>query len=119
MNLELKITWASEDQREIFTNPTRYNVIRCGRRWGKTKGAFQRLMMRVMESKCQLLWVDTTQAIIEKYFNEHLHPSLPKPLYHWNKQQKVLTFKNGSVVHFGSAERPENLEGLAAQSRYR
>ena len=114
MSLELKITWASEDQRDIFSNPTRFNVIRCGRRWGKTKGAFQRLMMRVMECDCQILWVDTTQANIDKYFNEHLHPNLPKELYHWNKQQKVLTFKDmNALVHFGSAERPENLEGFS------
>ena len=112
MALELKITWASEDQREIFSNPTRYNVIRGGRRWGKTKGAKQRLKQISIENKCQLLWVDTTQSNIEKYFAEHLEPDMPKEIYHWNKQQKVLTFKNGSVVHFGSAERPENLEGF-------
>lgn len=112
MSLELKITWASEDQREIFSNPVRYNVIRCGRRWGKTKGAKQRLKQVSIEKKCQMLWVDTTQANIEKYFAEHLEPDMPKEIYHWNKQQKVLTFKNGSVVHFGSAERPENLEGF-------
>lgn len=111
-DLNLKITWASEDQREIFTNPVRYNVIRCGRRWGKTKGAFQRLKEIGLIPKRQYLWVDTTQANIEKYFNEHLHPDLPKEIYHWNKQQKVLTIKGGSVIHFGSAERPENLEGF-------
>ena len=112
MSVDLEITWASDDQREIFSNPVRYNVIRCGRRWGKTKGAFQRLKQICLIPNRQYLWVDTTQANIEKYFNEHLHPDLPKELYHWNKQQKILKFEGGSVVHFGSAERPENLEGF-------
>jgi hypothetical protein len=61
------------------------------------------------------LWVDTTQGNIEKYFARYLEPIL-KPLgdkFKWNKQMKVLTFWNGSVIHFGSAENPENLEGFA------
>ena len=113
-SVSVRETWASDDQQDIFSNPVRYNVIRCGRRWGKTKGAFQRLKRICLENPGhQYLWVDTTQANIEKYFNEHLHPDLPKEIYHWNKQQKILTFLKGGIVHFGSAERPENLEGFS------
>lgn len=111
----MRITWHSEDQRDIFASPKRFNVVRAGRRWGKTKGAFHKLSDLCVSLKTKHLWVDTTQANIEKYFDEHLAPLLPKAIYHWDKRKKVLTFHNGSIVHFGSAQIPENLEGFGYQ----
>ena len=88
-------------------------MVRAGRRWGKTKGAFHKLTdICVNDPKSKHLWVDTTQSNIEKYFDEHLAPLLPKAIYHWDRRAKVLKFINGAIVHFGSAERPENLEGF-------
>jgi len=110
--VDLPITWHSEEQKRIFLSTARFNVLAAGRRYGKTKGAFHRLVRVALTKKCRQLWVDTTQANIEKYYAEHLQPLLPKEVYKWNKQQKVLTFTNGSVVHFGSVQKPENLEGF-------
>ena len=111
--LVMHVTWHSSDQREIFLRQVRYLILRAGRRWGKTKGAFHRLAeICTSEAGSRHLWVDTTQSNIEKYFDEHLEPLLPKGIYHWDKRKKVLKFSNGSIVHFGSAERPENLEGF-------
>lgn len=110
--VELKITWHSEDQRQIFLSEKRFNVLRAGRRWGKTKGAFHRLVDLCISNQTKHLWVDTTQSNIEKYFDEHLEPLLPKGIYHWDKRKKVLKLANGSLVHFGSEQIPENLEGF-------
>src|SRR3990167_6576043 len=126
--VHLNLAYHSDGQKEIFECPARYVVAPCGRRYGKTEGAFRRLVnfalladgsnARAMFPGVKFtrqLWVDTTQGNIEKYFARYLEPIL-KPLgskYNWNKQMKVLTFWNGSVVHFGSAENPENLEGFA------
>ena len=119
MAVEKTLTWVSEDQQEVFASETRFIIVRAGRRWGKTKGAFHRLVKRSSVQKRKSLWVDTTQANIEKYFDEHLDPLLVKGSYHWDKRKKVLKFlKAGSVVHFGSAERPENLEGFGYEDIY-
>jgi len=113
MELKLTISWVSPDQKDIYFDETRYITLHAGRRWGKTKGAFHRLAdLCVTQAGSKHLWVDTTQGNIQKYYDEHLEPILPKEFCKWNKQLKVLTFKNKSIVHFGSAEKPENLEGF-------
>lgn len=111
-SVEMEITWHSADQQQIFHDAHRFITVRAGRRWGKTKGAFHRLSEICLERPTKHLWVDTTQANIEKYFDEHLYPLLPKVLYKWEKRTKVLKFKNKSLVHFGSIQIPENLEGF-------
>lgn len=119
MTVEKGLTWHSEDQREIFALTTRFIVLAAGRRWGKTKGAFHRMVRRSTEKKRKSLWVDTTQGNIEKYFDEHLEPLLLRGTYHWDRRKKVLKFlKNGSIVHFGSAQVPENLEGFGYHDIY-
>jgi len=123
--ITLDITY-HKHQQQVFDSKFRYNVVRCGRRWGKTKGAIHNMIECCLEKPIRCLWVDTTQANIEKYYAEHCEPILKglflkdfsKQVYKWNKQQKVLTFANGSVVHFGSAERPENLEGFGYHRMY-
>lgn len=120
--INLDLSYHSDGQQEIFKCEARYVVAPCGRRYGKTEGAFRRLVgfaVRPQDTlglkKSRQLWVDTTQGNIEKYFQVYLEPML-KPLqgkFKWNKQQKVLAFWNGSLVHFGSAQEPQNLEGFA------
>lgn len=116
----LSLNWHSEGQKKAFNDKTRYVVIPAGRRYGKTQGALMRLGRNCLRSEMRALWVDTVQKNIDKYINEILLPFLEpvKELYHWNKQAKVITFKTGSVIHFGSAERPENLEGFAYNEIY-
>ena len=120
--INLDLSYHSKGQEEIFKCEARYVVAPCGRRYGKTEGAFRRLVRFAVNpqetlglAKSRQLWVDTTQGNIEKYFQVYLEPIL-RPLqgrYRWNKQQKVLTFlDNGSIVHFGSAQEPQNLEGF-------
>jgi len=95
---------------------TKKNVIlRCGRRFGKTYGATQLAILKTLSiSNHKTLWVDTVQANIKRYIDEYFRPILGDI---WNsveydKQSQILTFTNGSKIYFGSAERPENLEGF-------
>jgi len=117
---QIPITWASKDQYEIFQCRKRFIVLRCGRRWGKTKGALHRMMRIGIRGKNRkALWVDTTQANIQKYFDEHIATVLPSDCYHFDKRAKVLKFTAmGSITHFGSAERPANLEGFGYHDIY-
>ena len=111
--LRLNLTWHSEDQRAIFASGARFLSLRAGRRWGKTKGAMHRMTELLFQEKpTKHLWIDTTQRNIDLYFEEHLRPILPKDSYKFDLKKKVLTIFNQSGVHFGSAERPENLEGF-------
>ena len=112
--VELDLAYHSEKQVEIFRSEVRWVVVPCGRRYGKTAGAFRKLLELAVGKTCKLMWVDTTQGNIERYFGVYLEPLL-KPLdglYKWNKQQKVLTLWNGTIAHFGSSDQPQNLEGF-------
>ena len=116
--LKFSPSWMSEDQRDIFADRHRFKVIRAGRRWGKTTGAATDADLKcIVERGRKELWVDVNQKNIDAYVEQCFLPILPKEIYHWEKQHKVLTFRLGGESHnskivFGSVERPEGLEGF-------
>lgn len=61
------------------------------------------------------LWVDTRNANISKYILRYFKPILGKSwsYINYDKKHNILYFPNGSYLDFGSAEKPENLEGFA------
>lgn len=62
------------------------------------------------------LWVDTKHTNIDKYIERYFKPLLKKMNHwndcNWNQQKKILRLYNGAYIDFGSAERPENMEGF-------
>lgn len=62
------------------------------------------------------LWVDTKHANIDKYIDRYFQPLLKKMNHwdscNWNQQKKILKLYNGAYIDFGSAERPELMEGF-------
>ncbi len=99
----------------VFADKTKHIILRCGRRCGKTYGAAQKaILASVSRSNHTTLWVDTIQANIKRYIDEYFR-SIAGPLFttiEVDNQRNILTFLNGSKIYFGSAERPENLEGF-------
>jgi len=99
----------------VFRDKTKYIILRCGRRFGKTWGATQLAILRAVSNpNHKILWVDTVQSNIKRYIDEYFRPILGDiwQSVEYDKQSQILTFLNGSKVYFGSAERPENLEGF-------
>jgi hypothetical protein len=101
--------------REAIDSEEKYLCVAAGRRTGKTYNFVMWLIEELLSTpKLKGLHVDTTQANIVKYFDRYYFPML-KPIIHlckWDKQKYVLTLPNQSYIDFGSAERPENLEGF-------
>lgn len=96
-------------------------AIKAGRRTGKTKNFVTWIIQQLDQVKPdgQLkrgLWIDTTQANIDKYIDRYFKPTLTRMGYwnqcKWNQQKKILTLWNGNTIDFGSSERPELLEGF-------
>lgn len=96
-------------------NDTKFSIIPAGRRTGKTLNVQQWLLIELLKNpEMAGLWVDTTQANIDAYVERYFKKTL-KPIWsmcNYNQQKKLLTLPNGSYIDFGSAERPENLEGF-------
>jgi phage terminase large subunit-like protein len=98
--------------RALFNN-VKHTVIHAGRQTGKTYNTAQWLIEETMDLGCTSLWVDTVHPnidkYIERYFMKILHPIWKE--CKWNQQRKILTLPRGAI-EFGSAQKPENLEGF-------
>ncbi|WP_439946499.1 terminase large subunit domain-containing protein [Streptomyces sp. BBFR109] len=103
--------------REAFLDLALIVVIKAGRRTGKTYNwVIWLIVMLDREPDKAGLWVDTKHSNIDKYVERYFRPILTK-MNHWkdcnyNQQKKILTLHNGSYIDFGSAERPEMMEGF-------
>jgi hypothetical protein len=66
-----------------------------------------------LELGCRSLWVDTVHANIDKYIDWYFRPILADIWQYcsWNAQRKILKLPSGEI-DFGSAQKPENLEGF-------
>ena len=101
-------------QLPVFKCPARNVVYVKGRRAGGTHGAVMRLVqMAHGRRRTRHLWIDTVYRNIDKVFARYFRPALRGTRFHWNAVHKVLRFQGGSYCDFGSAERPETLEGWA------
>lgn len=107
--------------KEAYMDARQFVVIKAGRRIGKTKNwvTWEIQELDTVKPDGQLkrgLWIDTTQSNIDKYIDRYFKPTLTRMNYwkdcKWNAQKKILTLWNGNTIDFGSAERPELLEGF-------
>lgn len=96
-----------------FEDTSHITVIPAGRQIGKTYNAAQWLINETITLGQQTLWIDTVHGNIDKYVKRTFLPILyPIRQYcKWNEQKKVLELPRGGI-DFGSAQKPENLEGF-------
>ena len=104
-----------------FQNAKRYNVNPAGRRTGKTDGGARGGTTMICQG-LNGLWVDVVYKNIKRYFDAYFKPRLEESNipYHWDKTDKILTvYADSELNHeigrlvFGSADRPDTLEGFA------
>lgn len=116
MNEQVELAIKNFDKQDaIFNDPARYKIVVKGRRFGLTRGAANDAIRKALAGKFTAgLWVDTINAnidrYVERYFLPHLN-KLPKDLWKWQKQGKVLNILN-AYIDFRSADKPESIEGF-------
>jgi len=103
-------------QTDIFFNYTQYKylIIRKGRRFGLTQGAAEAYVTYLGKGITPLLWVDTINGNIDRYFERYFLPILrqiPKELWNFNQQKRILRI-NDAICDFRSADQPESIEGF-------
>ena len=102
---------------KAYRDTRRIVCVKAGRRTGKTYNFALWLIQQLDNNpNASGLWVDTKHSNIDKYVERYFKKIL-KRMGHWNKcnwnsQKKILTLHNGSYIDFGSAERPEMMEGF-------
>ena len=102
-------------QQSIFDAQARFVIVPKGRRFGLTRGSANDFIKCALADKFEKgLWVDTVNSNIDRYIERYFMPALfklPKFLWAWRKQQKILMLKN-AYIDFRSADTPESLEGF-------
>ncbi len=110
--IELSYTPA---QIEVFFNsPEKFVIVPKGRRTGITRGAAHAYIEYMIDSLSPLLWVDTINGNIDRYFDRYFKPALnqlPKDAWSFNQQKKELKVYN-SILDMRSADNPESIEGF-------
>jgi len=91
----------------------RFTVVPKGRRLGATHGAAHFCIDAMLDGK-SILWVDTVQANLDRYFNRYFRPALKQiKKEHWKYRASQKEFTPcGALLDFRSAEKPENIEGF-------
>lgn len=121
--LELGYTPA---QVKIFPSPDRwadqrwrFQIVPKGRRTGITQGAEKAIIEYMLYNISPILWVDTINGNIDRYFERYFRPDLKKlPVgwWKWNANKRVLEIRNifgsWSLMDFRSADNPESIEGF-------
>lgn len=103
--------------KEAFLSEAKILVVKAARRTGKTYNFALWLLIKLIKNNGSAgLWIDTRHPNIDKYVERYFKPLLIRMnLWHhstYNQQKKILTLHNDSYIDFGSAERPEMLEGF-------
>lgn len=113
--MELDISY-TEPQLEVYfqNQDCKYLIVPKGRRFGTTQGAAHAFIEYAIDGISPLLWVDTINGNIDRYFDRYFYPvlkQLPNNKWIFNRQKRELKIFN-SIIDFRSADSPESIEGF-------
>lgn len=94
------------NQRQILECDTRFRVVMCGRRFGKSELAQIELTMEAIKGN-QVAYITPTYLLAKTFFGQ-LIKTLPFP---HNKADLNMQFPNNGRVEFFTGERMDNLRG--------
>lgn len=107
----------TDSQQEIFfpsiPSTAKFTIVPKGRRFGATKGSSNAIMEWGIEGISPMLWVDTINGNIDRYYERYYLPELKDSglKFDFNYNKKQLRLMN-SIVDFRSADSPESIEGF-------
>ncbi len=90
-------------QRAVFKKAKRFNVMPCGRRYGKTITGEILAMDELLEPNKRIAWISISYGQLTPVYNEfleRLRPLVARP----DKQAHTIYFKNGSIADFWSLD---------------
>ncbi len=98
-------------QMKITKDKTRFKVLACGRRWGKTRMCSQIAIEKGFKGK-RVWWVAPTYQVARLGWREVVGvvSQFPTPVT-VKEGAMVVEFKSGGFIAFKSADAPDNLRG--------
>jgi len=100
-------------QSEVFQDKSRYKVLRCGRRAGKTYLSVTILIYEAMNAKGDYWFIAPfyrqAKQIAWKMLNELLPP---EAIHSKNETELSVELHNGSLIELKGADNPDSLRGV-------
>lgn len=104
--------WLAPYQREALFRPERYAVVEATTKAGKTVGCMVWLTEQAMRGKAgQNFWWIAPIFPQAKIVFRRLKRSLPREVYTANETELTITLRNGAVIWFRGADKPDSLYG--------
>ena len=99
-------------QEQAIFGPSRYSVVEGATKSGKTVACIAWLLEKALNGKLgqNFWWVAPVYSQTKVAFRR-LKRGLPRHLYVTNESELTMTFLNGSIIRFLSAEKPDALYG--------
>lgn len=102
-------------QQAVMQNDSRFRVVACGRRWGKSEMCAHLALERALESPgTQVWWVGPTYGDANDYGFDKMIPLLSPDVVAGEPKRSMprgIELVNGSTISFRSAEREDSLRG--------
>lgn len=103
-----------ENQQNIFTDPSRFKVAGCGRRFGKSYLATYKLLVKSLEKEGIYFFVAPTFAqarqILWEIIKEKTRDRFAK---RFNESRLEVEMVNGSRILLKGADRPDTMRGVS------
>ena len=107
--LELKLKKLHPAQKQILAESKRFNVLKCGRRFGKTELSIDLAVNTMLDGDPVGFWAPTYKDLYEVWsdFKNVLYPVIKEK----NEQVKQIILLTGGKIDFWSMEDPDSGRG--------
>lgn len=104
--MQIPIPELHANQQQILDCSSRFRVVMCGRRFGKSELAQLEIIFEAMKGK-QVAYITPTYQLAKTFFNK-LIKTIP---FENNKSDLIINFPNDGSVMFFTGERLDSLRG--------
>src|SRR6266487_1070316 len=109
--IKLQLTKLHPGQSRVMQQAKRFNVVDCGRRWGKTVLGIDRLIHAALQGK-PVAWFAPNYRLQGEVWRE-LQETLAAIIVTTNQQERRLKLRGGGVVEMWSLDSPDSGRGRA------
>ena len=104
--MRIEIPELHTNQEAVYESTSRFRVVMCGRRFGKSELAITEIVINGVHGK-QVAYITPTYNLAKAFFDK-LAKAVPFPA---NRSELTIQFVNGGSVQFFTGERLDNLRG--------
>lgn len=110
MELEIVLPKPHSGQRQVLDSPTRFKVLMCGRRWGKTLIAMVISITKMLKGE-KVAYITPEFSLGKDFFREILKYLPQEIILTDNKSELYIELKTGGSLKFFSGEALNSLRG--------